>query len=249
MNPQHYASNGYARLSSAIDAGAAHAAARWIVDNRTRVEVPHTLDALDRRNQLPIKLRRLWDCDPDFWSGFVMRSGVLEVASRWLGEEFLLIRSAAFIKYPGSRATVGWHCDEHLWGYECEAGLTVWIPLTLVPPQSGCLQFIPGSHLRPPGRLYWDIRHPYHKVMDVTGFEPPVSVPVEVGDCIVMDKRTVHASGPNQSGAERIGLVFAFARCAPERLTESAVGITRGGCFHAVPAGGSSESEHGVERH
>jgi len=84
--------------------------------------------------------------------------------------------------------------------------------------------------------------------MDVTGFAAPASVPADVGDCIVMDKRAVHASGPNQWHAERIGLVFAFARCAPEALTESAVGVTRGGAFHPVPAGSERRPLQGARQ-
>lgn len=243
-----YDEDGFALSPGTIDVGAARAAARWIADNLGREDVPHTRDALDRGNPLPIKLRRLWECDSDFWSDFLTRAGPLEVARSFLGDELLLIRSAAFIKYARSLATVGWHCDEHLWGHECDVGLTLWIPLTPVPLNSGCLQFIPGSHRRPPGRLYWDIRHPYHKVMDVSDLGAPVSVPADVGDCIVMDKRTAHASGSNQSKSERIGLVFAFVRCAPEVLTESAVSVKRGGGFQVVPAGAERAAPKGLTR-
>ncbi len=70
--------------------------------------------------------------------------------------------------------------------------------------------------------------------MDITGLGEPTDVPVEVGDCIVMDKRAVHASGPNRSDAERIGLVLAFARCEPEALVEPGVAIAVDGSYRRV---------------
>ena len=234
MTPD-YLADGHMRAEGAIDALAARQALQWIEANRLRVDVPQTKDLLDKKNVLPIKLRRLWESDPGFWERFLGLSGVLPLVRRHLGEAFYLIRSAAFIKYPNSASTVGWHRDEDLWGHACDAGLTAWIPLTPVPRESGCLQFLPGSHLRPPGRLYWDLRHPYHKVMDVRGMGAPVHVNAEVGDCIVMDKRAVHASGANASGHERIGLVLAFARCPRSALTEPAVAVAGDGRFTPVP--------------
>lgn len=234
MTPESYETNGFARMAGSIDLDQVAAARRWIDDHRQRDDIPHTRDALHRSNPLPIKLRRLWEADRPFWSGFIARSGALDVARRWLGDDFLLIRSAAFIKYPGSQATVGWHCDEHLWGQYCDAGLTVWIPASPVPVESGCLQFLAASHRRPPGPLCWDLRHPYHKVMDITGLGLPTAVPVALGDCIVMDKSAVHASGPNRSTAERVGLVLAFARCEPEALVEPAVVIASDGSYRPV---------------
>lgn len=222
MTAAGYAEKGFARLEGVIDREAAAAARAWIERNRGRGDVPSTRDLLDRNLPGPIKIRRLWNADPEFWSGFLDRSGVLGIVHARIGDPLLLIRSAAFIKYPDSRSTVGWHCDEDLWSHPSRCGLTAWIPLTPVPEESGCLQFIPGSHRAPPGSLYWDLSHPYHKVMDVSGLAEPERVPAEVGDCILMDKRCVHASGPNRSMGERIGLVLAFASCEEGAINESA---------------------------
>ncbi|WP_426193859.1 phytanoyl-CoA dioxygenase family protein [Massilia sp. DWR3-1-1] len=228
MSPEHYQDRGYARFDGAIGHAAAAAAARWIVTHRDRTDVASTHDRLNRNNRLPIKLRQLWNCDPVFWQHFLFDSGVLALPRALLGPEFLLIRSAAFIKYPHSSTFVGWHCDADLWGHPCEAGLTAWVPLTPVPRHSGCLQLLPGSHRAPPGKLGWDLRHPFHKVMDVSAMAAPEAVTADVGDCIVMDRRTVHSSGPNNSDHERIGLVLAFARCAHADLNEPAVALGPG---------------------
>lgn len=236
MTPASYAQLGYARFDGAIDPAVAAEAADWIARKLVHPDLPSTCDPHRRGDPKPIKLRRLWDSDPDFWRRFLCASGVLALPRTLLGETFLLIRSAAFIKYPGSAAFVGWHCDADLWGHRCDAGLTAWIPLTPAPLESGCLQFIPGSHRAVHGQLYWDLRHPFHKVMDVTGAPPPVPVAAAVGDCIVMDRRTVHASEPNRSEHDRIGLVLAFARCAHADLNESALAIGPGERFEQVAA-------------
>ncbi|HEY0310972.1 MAG TPA: phytanoyl-CoA dioxygenase family protein [Allosphingosinicella sp.] len=230
MTESDYEARGFARFERVVDPRAAGDALRWLRRNRSRTDIPSTLDLFNRADARPIKLRRLWQADPLFWSAFLERSGVLPLVVRALGERPFLIRSAAFIKYPRSDSTVGWHCDEDLWGHASAAGLTAWVPLTPVPAGSGCLRFLPGSHKRPPGALYVDLSHPYHKVMDVSALGEPVELCAEVGDCILMDKRAVHSSGRNQTARERTGLVLAFAVCPPAALNESAVEIGSGGC-------------------
>ena len=223
-----FAETGFVRREGVIDPGVALEAHDWVVRQRELSNVPSTRDLIDRDLPGPIKLRRLWNADPDFWSDILERCGVLDVLPHYLDDPIMLIRSAAFIKYPGGRSTVGWHCDEDLWAHPSQKGLTAWIPLTRVSEESGCLQFLPGSHRAAPGALYWDLSHPYHKVMNVSDLGTPRSLPAEVGDCILMDKRCVHASGPNQSTGERIGLVLAFANCEQSVLNESAVAWRNG---------------------
>jgi ectoine hydroxylase-related dioxygenase (phytanoyl-CoA dioxygenase family) len=235
MTAQSLAEDGFVRIPNAVDHQWARAALDWIVQNRTREDIPATRDLFERERREPIKVRRLWAADPDFWAAFLNGSGVLSLVEEQLGANAILIRSAAFIKYPGGRATVGWHCDEDLWGHASTAGLTAWVPLTPVPLASGCLRFIRGSHRSEAGPLLWDMSHPYHKVMDVEGMGDTVEVPAAVGDCILMDKRTVHSSGPNEAGHERIGLVLAFACCDATDINEPAVRFTPGGWEDMVP--------------
>lgn len=222
---ERYHQDGLVKLTEAIAPEYAQNAEQWIRLNRDRSDMQRTLDAFDSHEQRPIKLRALWECDSGFWSKFLSSSGILPIVGRVLGDEFLLIRSAAFIKYPNSRSKVGWHRDEDLWGIQCEAGLTAWVPLTKAPLEAGGLEFLRGSHQMKPGRLVFDFCHPYHKVMDVTGMGPPIAAPAGVGDLILMDKSTVHSSGQNRTRHERIGLVLAFARTKSEALSEVSIPV------------------------
>lgn len=230
MTDSEYDVRGFARIEGVVDRAAAGEALRWLRRNRLRSDIPATRDLFNRSEVRPIKMRRLWQADPPFWTGFLARSGVLPLVRDKLGERPFLIRSAAFIKYPRSNSSVGWHCDEDLWGHASTAGMTAWVPLTPVPKSSGCLRFLAGSHKLPPGDLYFDPAHPYHKLMDVSGLGEPVELAAEPGDCILMDKRAVHSSGPNTTARERIGLVLAFALCPSEALNESAVELGPDGC-------------------
>ncbi|OOO33549.1 UNVERIFIED_ORG: hypothetical protein BTE55_09835 [Rhizobium sophorae] len=223
MNIGNYIECGFELHASAIDKAAALGARDWILQHRNRSDIPSTQEAFSHGLPGPIKLRRLWQADPAFWTDFMLTSGVLDIAGSHLGIGYLLIRSASFIKYPQSLSEVGWHRDLDLWGHGVDAGLTIWIPLTPVPIDSGCLAFLSGSHRRAPGPLRFDLKHPYHRVMDPTGLGDAVRVPAEVGDCVLMNAATVHSSGPNHSLDERIALVLAFANCSVDHLTESAV--------------------------
>lgn len=80
------------------------------------------------------------------------------------------------------------------------------------------------------GDLVADYEGDLVAVMDVSALGEPVELAAEPGDCILMDKRTVHSSGPNATQRERVGLVLAFAICGPEDLNESAVAFGPDGC-------------------
>src|SRR4051812_47837729 len=149
MLSAHYRNHGFELHRAVIAPTAAAQAHAWISSNRPRSDIPHTRAVGQPENSLPIKMRKLWNSDAPFWRDFTLRSSILPLVRAELGDEFWLIRTATFIKYPGSSSSVGWHCDADLWGHECEAGLTAWISLTPVPRESGCLRFLPGSHMKP----------------------------------------------------------------------------------------------------
>lgn len=144
MTSGSHTSDGYLRVNGAMDVQAVDLARMCIEKYGTRADLPRAKDAHDRDIPLPMQLRGPLDYDPPVWGEFLRTCGVPWVACRCLGVEFRLFPAPSFIKHPNSRETVGWHCDEHLWGRQPDVGLTVWIPLVPVSRYAGCLQFIQG---------------------------------------------------------------------------------------------------------
>ena len=109
-------------------------------------------------------------------------------------------------KIPNDPSTTfAWHQDSFYYGGEVRSELrilSVWIPLVDADEENGCLSFVPGSHCH--GAIPWrdtgdGQREP---IADVTRYGPARPEPVQVGDAIAFDNRTLHASGHNTTDSE-----------------------------------------------
>ena len=103
-----------------------------------------------------------------------------------------------------------WHQDAqvHLEAADPHAIVTVWIPLVDATPANGCLQVIPGVHLR--RRVYWS-----------DGFgvsdqhlpeDEAVTLPMGAGDVLLMDKLIPHRSTENRTDGIRWSLDLRYQR-------------------------------------
>ena len=72
---------------------------------------------------------------------------LLDAAESILGPDILVWGSTLFAKAPHSRSYVSWHQDLHYWGLDGDAEVAAWIALGPVSEASGCMHFVPGSHL------------------------------------------------------------------------------------------------------
>jgi Phytanoyl-CoA dioxygenase (PhyH) len=104
------------------------------------------------------------------------------------------------VKEPaGGRGAMPYHQDITLSPPEGRAGMSLWIPLVDVGTANGCLVVAAGSH-----RLPCPPRAPGSPFL-AAGLEDELEtefarpLPLRAGQVVVMDHRTIHASGPNQS--------------------------------------------------
>ena len=108
-------------------------------------------------------------------------------------------------KPPGAGRDAPWHQDEAYWASpteRCES-LSVWMPLDPVSVESGCMQFIPGSHRgdllphrKPPGLEPIVVDAPFERASAVACELPP-------GGATFHHCRTLHYTAPNTSGRPR----------------------------------------------
>jgi ectoine hydroxylase-related dioxygenase (phytanoyl-CoA dioxygenase family) len=98
-----------------------------------------------------------------------------------------------------------WHQDEAYWDFPDERrhSLSVWMPLDDVVPESGCMQYIPGSHTRdllphrkPPGLEPIVVDAPFDAASAMACALP-------AGGAVLHHCRTLHYSAPNTTPSPR----------------------------------------------
>jgi hypothetical protein len=130
--------------------------------------------------------------------------------------------SHAICKPPRCPLATPWHQDEAYWNPKAyHHSLSVWIPLQPVDTRTGCMHFIPGSHLgdilphRPPGdddRAQglelepgpWDLSN-------------QVAVPLAAGGCTAHGGRMLHYTTPNQADVPRRAWIITGGLDLPQR--------------------------------
>jgi hypothetical protein len=141
---------------------------------------------------------------------------LLDAVESILGVDILLWSAEFFIKDAHSDKIVSWHQDLTYWGLgETDDEITAWLALSEVNVESGCMRFLPGSHTQ---RLQPHIDTFDEANLLSRGQEVAVEVDESDAEDIVLHPgqvslhhgRLFHASGPNHSDHDRIGLVFRF---------------------------------------
>ncbi len=144
------------------------------------------------------------------------------IARQLLGDGIHYRGSHLIDKPPRHDNPTAYHQDEAFWdpGAEHEA-IAVWVPLGDAPEASGCMEFVPGSHI---GKVLEHRRlggDPRVHGLELDGGAPrgAVACPIRRGDATVHHCRTVHGTGPNRSGARRRSLILNLAT-SPRVLNE-----------------------------
>jgi non-haem Fe2+, alpha-ketoglutarate-dependent halogenase len=100
--------------------------------------------------------------DIPFLAEHICRREIVDRVASVLGPNVLAWRTELFPKYPGDEGT-DWHqadtfanasgTPQILWPEDDQFGgtITVWCAFTEANIENGCLQFMPGTHIRPPG--------------------------------------------------------------------------------------------------
>ncbi len=110
------------------------------------------------------------------------------------------------LKPPRIGSELPWHQDEAYWDPRLEySAVGVWMPLDPATLESGCMEFVPGSHRGEvlPHRHIGDDPAVHGLVSDGVDASGAVPVPVAPGSATVHHCRTLHHSLPNTTGRVR----------------------------------------------
>jgi len=202
-------------------------------------DLPHPLNSYKRVNAhcvLPMAHR------------IAAHPALLDVVEGILGPDILIYAVEFFIKEPNTRHIVSMHQDLTYWGLGAIDGLlTAWLALSPATPQSGCMDFVRGSHKNPilPHDDTFDENNLLSRGQEIrVDVAEDDKVPIEIhpGQVSLHHGLTIHGSGPNATDDRRIAAVIRY--CTPKIAQQVAAkdfatlarGVDRVGNFiHIAP--------------
>ena len=141
---------------------------------------------------------------------------VLDVVEGVLGPDIMVWSAEFFIKEAHTEHTVGMHQDLTYWGMgETPDQVTAWIALSPATVESGCMDFVQGSHknpILPHNDTYSDtnlLSRGQEVAVDVAENDK-THIELMPGQMSLHHGLTIHGSGPNRSEDRRIGLAIRY---------------------------------------
>jgi phytanoyl-CoA hydroxylase len=134
------------------------------------------------------------------------------------GEGVALYRAVVFTKSAAGGSVLPWHQDGgDFWGVDRAPTLQIWTALDDAPVEAGCVEVVPGSHLRglatpkggtiPEAMLEEDFRA--GRVL---------KLPARAGESILIHNHLWHRSGANTTGLRRSALSICYMNAATRCL-------------------------------
>ena len=140
---------------------------------------------------------------------YVHSPNLVALAGRLMGGPATLHSPFTAVKGIGG-SEFHWHQDNQYTRFE-GPGINLWTALEEMSPANGCLSIEPRSHLAGTReRVEGPDRDGHHTVERAPERVYPVRM--RTGDCIAFSRLTVHGSGPNRSGRERVAYAVQFFR-------------------------------------
>jgi ectoine hydroxylase-related dioxygenase (phytanoyl-CoA dioxygenase family) len=141
---------------------------------------------------------------------------VLDRVESLLGPDLMIWSAEFFIKEPRTRHIVGMHQDLTYWGMgETSDQVTAWIALSPATTESGCMNFVQGSHKNPilPHNDTFSDTNLLSRGQEIAVEVPEsdkVAIELAPGQMSLHHGLTVHGSGPNTSPDRRIGFAIRY---------------------------------------
>ena len=165
------------------------------------------------------KLEKL-ELDP-LYAAWIENELFARIAKAVLGNEVTLYRAALWNKAPLSGMDLPWHQDDGVfWGLDRSPCLQIWTALDDVSDEAGCIEVVPGSHLRGlASRLGGTIRE--EQLSEPGRGDEIVRLPVRAGEALLIHNHVWHRSGRNTTDTARRALGVSYlagaTRCTRKR--------------------------------
>ncbi|MBK19614.1 MAG: phytanoyl-CoA dioxygenase [Rhodospirillaceae bacterium] len=141
---------------------------------------------------------------------------LLDAVEDLIGPNIMIYHNTAWIKEPEDDAYVSWHQDNTFFGHDpCEV-LTAWVALSPATKETGCLQFMPGTHkgglrqLNTPDIGGKNMLSSGQNVDVSEDQVQPVPIILQPGEISIHHAFLVHGSLPNKGNDRRMGITFIY---------------------------------------
>lgn len=167
-------------------------------------------DEPQERYRIKAHLPFPWLCD------VVRHPKLLDAVEDLIGPDVLCWGASFFAKNARDPRFVSWHTDSFFYGFEPAETLTAWLAFNSSTEQSGCVQYIPGSHR---SKTAHDIMPHADNLLPMAQnardvpLDKAVSAVLAPGQVVFHHESVVHGSGPNNAYHPRVG--FSIHYVAP----------------------------------
>lgn len=144
---------------------------------------------------------------------------IIEHVKKILGPDLMVWSASLFDKAPHSQKIVSWHQDLTYWGLDSDDEVTVWVALSPVTKESGCMYFVPGSHKKKAVEhvdTFADnnlLSRGQEIAVEVSEGEG-VAVELKPGQASLHHGHLFHSSGPNQTGLRRTAPAIRYIKAS-----------------------------------
>ncbi|WP_170365958.1 phytanoyl-CoA dioxygenase family protein [Ruegeria arenilitoris] len=141
---------------------------------------------------------------------------ILDAVEGVLGPDIMIWSAEFFIKEPRTVQTVGMHQDLTYWGMgETPDQVTTWLALSPATVESGCMDFVRGSHKNPilPHNDTYSETNLLSRGQEIAvevAEEDKTHIELAPGQMSLHHGLTIHGSGPNRSDDRRIGMAIRY---------------------------------------
>ncbi len=184
---------------------------------------------------------------------------ILDAVEDVIGPDILCWSAQFFAKNAHDPSYVSWHQDGTYWGLSSPDVITAWVALTPSVPENGCMQVVPGTHLRQVEHVdTFAERNLLSRGQEIrVDVRPEQKVPVILrpGQMSLHHVLIFHGSEPNTADFRRIGFAIRYIPTHVRQINgprESAMlvrGTDRHGYFDLEPAPEAEMHPDAVARH
>ncbi|WP_431907972.1 phytanoyl-CoA dioxygenase family protein [Nonomuraea jabiensis] len=201
-----YREHGFVRVRGVLDPGQVE---RFRAGAEAFLEA-HRAESLEKQGTFS-QLVNVWQRDQTLRElTFDRRIG--RIAEQLAGFSLRLWHDQMLVKEPHNNAATEFHQDRPYWPHTGDRlPLSAWIALVDVPPERGCMTFLPGTQDRV-GLRPQDL----HEEEDLFEADPAlrwiprVTVPLRAGDCTFHSGYTGHMALPNRTDQARLAHVTIY---------------------------------------
>jgi non-haem Fe2+, alpha-ketoglutarate-dependent halogenase len=200
-----YQRDGFAAPIDVVDPATAHSIRLAVEDaeQRTASHKAHAAAVHHRTNYVVPEVDAL-----------TRNTVILNAVESILGPDLLCFGCSLFTKEANTEHFVSWHQDLHYWGLNADDEVTAWVALSPATLVSGCMRFMPGSHLQIVEHVdtfsEQNLLSRGQEVAVEVDEAMAVDAPLQTGQVSLHHGRTSHASHPNRSSERRIGVAIRY---------------------------------------